>query len=262
MRQNINNISVVILAGGLGTRISEESTYRPKPLIDIGGKPIIWHILKNYSAFGLHNFIICGGYKCYLLKEYFANYFIHDNDVTFDIKNNSIKVHHKNTDPWKVTVIDTGESTMTGGRLLRIKKYLKNKTFCMTYGDGLADVNIKKLLAFHYRSKAKATVTAVQPPGRFGSLNISNHNVRSFAEKPNGDGGWINGGFFVLEPEIFQFIDNDSCVWEREPLERLAQSGMLNAYKHFGFWQAMDTLRDKNYLEKLWESGKPPWKVW
>jgi len=256
-------LKAVILAGGLGTRISEETSVRPKPMVEVGGKPILWHIMKSYSAHGIHEFVICCGYKGYVIKEYFANYFLHMSDVTFDMEHNRMEVHQRNAEPWRVTLVDTGDDTMTGGRLKRVANYVKDeKEFCMTYGDGVADVNITELVAFHRQGGKKATVTAVQPAGRFGALDIENSAVRGFIEKPQGDGGWVNGGFFVLSPEVMQCIDDDSTMWERAPLERLAREGQLNAFFHSGFWQPMDTLRDKIHLEELWVSGKAPWKIW
>ena len=255
-------MKVVILAGGMGTRISEESHLRPKPLIEIGGKPILWHIMKIYSAHGLHDFIVCLGYKGYMVKEYFANYFLHMSDVTFDISKNSMEVHQNNVEPWRVTLIDTGESTMTGGRLKRVREYLKDEDFCFTYGDGVSDVDIGKLIAFHRAQKTLATVTAVQPPGRYGALHIEDRRVTRFDEKPRGEAGWINGGFFVVSPAAVSYIEGDDTHWEREPLERLATEKQLAVHRHTGFWQPMDTLRDKNQLETLWDSGKAPWKVW
>ena len=252
----------VILAGGLGTRISEESGLRPKPMIEIGGKPIIWHIMKIYSSQGIDEFIICLGYKGYMLKEYFANYFLHMSDVTFDMRDNSMQVHQKSAEPWKVTLVETGEATQTGGRLKRVAHYLDDKDFCFTYGDGVADVNLRELIAFHRKQKVKATLTAVQPPGRFGALVLDGAHVTSFQEKPKGDGGWINGGFFVCSPDVVAQIEGDNTVWEREPLERLARSRELAAWFHRGFWQPMDTLRDKTHLEELWAGGNPPWKSW
>ncbi len=252
----------VILAGGLGTRISEESVIKPKPMIEVGGKPVLWHIMKLYSHYGINDFIICCGYKQYVIKEYFANYFLHNSDVTFDMSHNQMHVHEHNNEPWKVTLIDTGEATMTGGRLKRVAKYLDGEDFCFTYGDGVSDVNIKELLAFHKSNGKPATVTAVQPPGRFGSLVMENHVVWKFAEKPKGDGAWINGGFFVLNPKVIDNIKDDQTIWEREPVEQLAQDGNLVAFQHRGFWQPMDTLRDKQLLEEMWASGKAPWKVW
>jgi glucose-1-phosphate cytidylyltransferase len=252
----------VILAGGTGTRISEESGLRPKPMIEIGGKPILWHIMKVYSAHGVNEFVICLGYKGYVIKEYFANYFLHMSDVTFDMADNSMQVHQKSAEPWKVTLVDTGEATQTGGRLRRVAAYLGDEDFCFTYGDGLADVDIGALIAFHRSQKTRATLTAVQPPGRFGALILEAERVTSFQEKPRGDGGWINGGFFVLSPKVIDFVEGDNSIWEREPMERLARDGQLAAYFHRGFWQPMDTLRDKNHLEELWASGRPPWKIW
>lgn len=255
-------MKAVLLAGGLGTRISEESAIRPKPMIEIGGKPILWHILKIYSQFGITDFVICCGYKGYVIKEYFANYFLHMSDVTFDMQHNRMEVHHKTAEPWRVTLVDTGEDTLTGGRLRRVREYVGDDEFCFTYGDGVADIDIGALLAFHRASGRLATLTAVQPPGRFGVLDIREGAVKSFQEKPSGDGSWINGGFFVLNPKVIDYIDGDDTIWERAPLERLASEGQLGAYFHEGFWQPMDTLRDKNHLESLWASGKAPWKVW
>jgi len=254
-------MKAVILAGGFGTRISEETHLKPKPLIEIGGMPILWHILKIYSAHDINDFIICCGYKGYLIKEYFSNYSLHMSDVTFDIKNNKMEVHKKSAEPWKVTLVDTGIDTMTGGRLKRVENFV-NETFCFTYGDGLADINITDLINFHKEKKKIATMTTVQPPGRFGNLEMDSDKVTSFTEKPSGDGNWINGGFFVLEPQVFDYLEDDTTVWEREPLEKLAQEGQLSAYKHTGFWQAMDALRDKIYLENLWNSKKAMWKIW
>lgn len=255
-------MKVVLLAGGLGTRISEESHLRPKPMIEIGGKPILWHIMKIYSSYGLNDFVVCCGYKGYVIKEYFANYFMHLSDVTFDLKNNKMEVHNNTSEPWKVTLVDTGENTMTGGRVKRVKEYIGNETFCLTYGDGVADIQIDKLLKFHKEHGGQATLTAAQPPGRFGALSIEGTQIKSFKEKPVGDGNWINGGFFVLEPKVLDLIANDETIWEKEPLEKLAESNQLHAYFHSGFWQPMDTLRDKNHLEQLWSSGKAPWKQW
>jgi glucose-1-phosphate cytidylyltransferase len=255
-------MKAVILAGGLGTRISEESVVRPKPMIEIGGRPILWHIMKSYLAHGIDEFVICLGYKGYVIKEYFANYFLHMSDVTFDMAKNHMQVHQNHAEPWKVTLVDTGESTMTGGRLRRVAPYLGEEDFCFTYGDGLADVDLKAVIAAHRRSGGLATLTAAQPPGRFGSVILDGDCVRSFQEKPLGDGGWINGGFFVLSPKVIDYIDGDACVWEREPLERLASEGQLSVYRHHGFWQPMDTLRDKLQLEKMWSEGRAPWKVW
>lgn len=255
-------MKAVILAGGYGTRISEESYLKPKPMIEIGGRPVLWHIMKHYSHHGIKEFVICCGYKGYMIKEYFANYFLHLSDVTFDMKDNKMKVHQNNTDPWKVTLIDTGENTMTGGRIKRVKEYIGKEDFCLTYGDGLSDVDISALLKFHKKHKKLATVTATQPPGRFGTLNLKGESVMSFKEKPEGDGNWINGGFFVLNHKCLDLIKGDDTVWEKEPLEQLAKKGNLQAYFHKGFWQPMDTLRDKNYLEDLWNKGKAPWKKW
>jgi glucose-1-phosphate cytidylyltransferase len=256
-------MKAVILAGGLGTRISEETHLKPKPMIEIGGMPILWHILKIYSAYDVNEFIICCGYKGYLIKEYFANYFLHMSDVTFDMEHNEMQVHHRKAEPWKVTLVDTGEDTMTGGRLRRVKDYVKDeKEIFFTYGDGVSNVNISDLLAFHRSKGVKATLTATMPAGRFGMLEIDEHKVRSFKEKPKGDGAMINGGFFVLSPEVIDYIADDSTSWEREPLEKLAREGNLAAYAHHGFWQPMDTLRDKVMLEELWKSGDAPWKVW
>jgi len=255
-------MKAVILAGGLGTRISEESHLKPKPMIEIGGKPIIWHIMKIYSAYGVNDFIVCLGYKGYVMKEYFANYFLHQSDVTFDMVNNKMQVHQNSSEPWRVTLVDTGDATMTGGRLKRVQAYLEGEDFCFTYGDGVSDINIKDLIAFHKSQKRLATLTAVQPPGRFGSLNLDGSKITSFEEKPHGDGGWINGGFFVLSPKVLDYIEGDATVWERSPMERLARDGQLGSFLHKGFWQPMDTLREKNHLEELWASGKAPWKVW
>jgi glucose-1-phosphate cytidylyltransferase len=257
-------MKAVILAGGYGTRISEETTLRPKPMVEIGGKPILWHIMKIYSAYDINDFIICCGYKGYMIKEYFSRYFLHMSDVTIDLKNNSMKVHQNGVEPWKVTLIDTGEKTMTGGRLKRVGDYIGNETFCFTYGDGVSDINIKKLIDFHTSQKSMATLTAVQPPGRFGIINISDEHSRilSFKEKPAGDGTWINAGFFVMEPGVLDYISDDATVWEQEPMQNLARDGNLSAYKYRGFWHAMDTLQDKHILEELWKSGKAPWKVW
>ncbi len=254
-------MKVVILAGGLGTRISEESYLRPKPMIEIGGKPILWHIMKIYSHYGLRDFVICLGYKGYVVKEYFANYFLHTSDVTFDMANNQMEVHQKYAEPWRVTLVDTGDATLTGGRLKKVKEYVENETFCLTYGDGVSDLNIGEEIAFHRKHGKLATVTAIQPPGRYGALNIDDEQVLNFQEKPAGDGAWINGGFFVLEPKVLDLIENDQTSWEVEPLQKLALDAQLMAYRHSGFWQAMDTLRDKNQLEDMWSSN-PPWKVW
>ena len=257
-------MKTVILAGGLGTRISEETHLKPKPMVEIGGKPILWHIMKIYSHFGLNDFIVCCGFKGYVIKEYFANYFLHTSDVTFDIQNNSMQVHRGRAEPWKVTLVDTGETTMTGGRLKRIQSYLeRNEDFCLTYGDGVSNVNIAELIAFHKQHQLQATVTAAYPPGRFGALDIQpNNTVMSFQEKPKGDGGMINAGFFVLNTNVLNLIQSDETLWEKEPLETLAEQHQLAAFKHHGFWQPMDTLRDKTHLEELWQSGQAPWKVW
>ena len=260
-------MKVVIFAGGYGTRISEESGVRPKPMVEIGGKPILWHIMKIYSQYGLNEFIICCGYKAYVIKEYFSNYFLHSSDVTFDLKNNKIEVHENDAEPWKVTLVDTGEDTMTGGRLKRVKHYIGDETFCLTYGDGLCDAKISDLIQFHHQHGRLATLTAVQQPGRFGvfSLDKDDHVLKSFKEKPRNEGdstAWINGGFFVCEPKVIDFISGDTTVWEREPMEKLAHDGQLCAFKHEGFWQPMDTLRDRNVLNGLWEEGKAPWKIW
>ena len=255
-------LKAVILGGGQGTRISEETHLKPKPLIEIGGMPILWHIMKIYSNYGINDFVICCGYKGYLIKEYFANYFLHMPDVTFDIKNNKMEVHRKFAEPWKVTLVDTGLSTMTGGRLKRVKSFVENETFCFTYGDGVGAVNITELIEFHKNHQTVATVTAVQLPGRFGTLDVDGNKITNFLEKPPGDGNWINGGFFVLEPKVFDYLNDDSTIWEREPLENLAKDNQLSAYKHTKFWQPLDTLRDKNRLEELWNSGQAPWKVW
>ena len=257
-------MKAVILAGGFGTRISEETGLKPKPMIEIGGRPILWHILKMYSHHGITDFIICCGYKGYLIKEYFANYFLHMSDVTFDMSKNSMEVHQRNAEPWRVTLVDTGENTMTGGRLKRVSAYLKKeKAFCFTYGDGVSDVDISALVEYHQSHGLSATLTATYPPGRFGALDFDdNRCVTAFKEKPKGDGGMVNGGFFVLSPVVLDLIDGDHTIWEREPLEKLATSGQLKAFTHEGFWQPMDTLRDKNYLEELWQNGLATWKVW
>jgi glucose-1-phosphate cytidylyltransferase len=257
------NLKVVILAGGSGTRLSEETHLRPKPMVEIGGKPILWHIMKIYSAHGIFDFIICCGYKGYMIKEYFANYFLHMSDVTFDVEENHMQVHQRKAEPWRVTLVDTGDATMTGGRLKRVASYIRDEEcFCFTYGDGVADVNVVELVRFHRAHGKLASVTAVQPPGRYGMLCIDEHAVSEFVEKPRGDRAWINGGFFVLHPDCLRYIDGDSTVWETEPLARLAADGQLGAYKHLGFWQSMDTMRDKIQLEQLWEGGHPPWKAW
>jgi glucose-1-phosphate cytidylyltransferase len=255
-------MKAVILAGGLGTRLSEETSIRPKPMVEIGGHPILWHIMKIYSSHGINEFIICCGYKGYVIKEYFANYFLHMSDVTFDMANNKMEVHHASAEPWRVTLVDTGDDSMTGGRLKRVAGYLGDEDFCFTYGDGVSDVDIGALIAFHKSQGTVATVTSVQPPGRFGALDIQQGKIYGFKEKPQGDGSWINGGFFVLKPAAIDYIADDSTIWEREPLERLANAGQLSAYMHRGFWQPMDTLRDKVMLEDLWSRGKAPWKVW
>jgi glucose-1-phosphate cytidylyltransferase len=256
-------LQAVILAGGLGTRISEETHLKPKPMIEVGGMPILWHIMKMYSHFGVNDFVICCGYKGYVIKEYFANYFLHMSDVTFDMAENKMNVHQRYAEPWRVTLVDTGESTMTGGRLRRVKSYLQqNEPFCFTYGDGVSDVDIAKTIEFHRSHGLKATVTAAIPPGRFGALEIEAGQVRSFKEKPRGDGSKINGGFFVLSPSVVDYIENDQTIWEAGPLERLAAEGQLAAFEHEGFWQPMDTLRDKNLLEEMWASGQAPWKRW
>lgn len=256
-------MKAVILAGGLGSRISEETNLKPKPMVEIGGKPILWHIMKMYSHHGINEFVICCGYKGYVIKEYFANYFLHMSDVTFDMRKNEMQVHQQYAEPWKVTLVDTGEDSMTGGRLRRVRDYVKDEEdFCFTYGDGVSDVDIGKVIAFHKAAGVDATLTATFPPGRFGALDIHDGRVGSFKEKPKGDGGMINGGFFVLKPKVIDLIAADDTTWEREPLEALATSGQLAAYQHEGFWQPMDTLRDKNHLEQLWQSGHAPWKVW
>jgi len=254
-------MKAVILAGGLGTRLSEETVTRPKPMVEIGGRPILWHILKIYSSHGIHDFVICAGYKGYVIKEYFANYFLHMSDVTFDMKENRMEVHSKRSEPWRVTIVDTGDDTLTGGRIKRIASYVDD-TFCLTYGDGVADVDVAAAIDFHRKQGVKATLTAVQPSGRFGALGLANGKVSVFQEKPQGDGAWINGGFFVLEPSVFDYIGGDETIWERDPLERLSREGQLAAYEHNGFWQPMDTLRDKLLLEQLWEERKAPWKIW
>jgi len=257
------SVKAVILAGGLGTRLSEETSTRPKPMVEIGGKPILWHIMKLYSSHGVNEFIICLGYKGYLVKEYFANYSLHMSDVTFDFRANRMEVHDNKTEPWKVTLVDTGLETMTGGRLKRIEPYVvPGEDFCLTYGDGVGDIDVRTLIDFHRKHGLLATVTATRPPGRFGALELDNEAVRSFQEKPLGDGGYINGGFFVLSPRVFGYIDGDHTVWEQKPMRTLAQEGQLAAFRHDGFWHPMDTLRDKNYLEELWATKRPPWKTW
>lgn len=255
-------MQAVILAGGFGTRFAEETDLKPKPMIHIGGRPILWHIMKIYSAHGINDFIICCGYKGYMIKEYFANYFLHMSDVTINLRTHSMEVHEQHAEPWRVTLIDTGEQTMTGGRLKRIQPYLNGEAFCFTYGDGVSDINIKALITFHQAHGKLATLTAVQPPGRFGSLNLEDDQIITFQEKPQGDGAWINGGFFVLSPQVIDYIDDDTTLWEREPMERLAAEGQFSAYRHKGFWQPMDTLRDKQHLEQLWSQNQAPWKIW
>lgn len=257
-------MKAVILAGGLGTRLSEETSVRPKPMVEIGGRPILWHIMKIYSAHGINDFIVCCGYKGYVIKEYFNNYLLYRSDVTFDVKKNDVHIHQNGAEPWKVTLVDTGDETMTGGRLKRVGAYLDDEPFCFTYGDGLSDVNIRSVVKFHHEHDALGTLVAVQPPGRFGVFSLSENDthVGHFREKPQGDGAWVNGGFFILEPKVLEYIEGDRTVWEKEPMERLAADNRLAAYRHKGFWQPMDTLRDRVYLEGLWESGEPPWKVW
>lgn len=256
-------MKAVILAGGLGTRISEETHLRPKPMIEIGGKPILWHIMKSYASHGVNDFIICCGYKGYIIKEYFANYFLHMSDVTFDLENNRMEVHEHHAESWKVTLVDTGADTQTGGRLKRVARYLDgDEPFCFTYGDGVSDVDIKQQIEFHRQHGHLATITAVLPPGRYGALQRDGMQVNAFVEKPRGDGGWINGGFFVLSPKVLDYIEGDSTPWEAEPLSKLASDGELVAFEHAGFWQAMDTLREKNFLEELWQSGRAPWRQW
>ena len=254
-------MKAVILAGGLGTRLSEETVIKPKPMVEIGGKPILWHIMKGYAAHGINDFVVCLGYKGYLIKEYFANYFLHQSDVTFDLAHNRMEVHQNSAESWRVTLIDTGEQTMTGGRIKRVARYL-DEDFCLTYGDGVSNVDIGKLIAFHRAQGTLATLTAVQPPGRFGALAMNGRRITTFQEKPQGDGSWINGGFFVLSPKVLEHIHDDSTIWERDPMERLARDGQMSAFQHHGFWQPMDTLRDKNLLDSLWQSGQAPWKVW
>ncbi len=256
-------MKAVILAGGLGTRLSEETATRPKPMVEIGGQPILWHILKTYAHHGVNDFVICCGYKGYVIKEYFANYFLHMSDVTFDMRNNSMEVHSKRAEPWKVTLVDTGDESMTGGRLRRVARYVQDEeAFCLTYGDGVGNIDIQASLAFHRSHGKAATLTATYPPGRFGALDIQSHQVMRFKEKPQGDGAMINGGYFVLSPKVLSYLKDDSTIWEQEPLMQLAEDGELMAYEHHGFWQPMDTLRDKIHLEKLWDSGQAPWKVW
>lgn len=255
-------MKIVFLCGGLGTRLREETEFRPKPMVEIGGRPILWHIMKIYSSYGINDFIVCLGYKGYIIKEYFANYFLHQSDVTFDLSENRMRIHGNHCEPWRITLVDTGDGTMTGGRLKRVRDFVGNETFCFTYGDGVSDVDIGSLIEFHKRQGVLSTVTAVQPPGRFGALDIIDDRIVGFREKPQGDGGWINGGFFVLEPSVFDYIEGDSTVWEKEPMERLSRDKELSTYRHTGFWHPMDTLRDRNFLEELWASGKAPWKVW
>ncbi len=255
-------MKAVILAGGLGTRLAEETSVRPKPMVEVGGKPVLWHILKGYSQHGINDFIICLGYRGYVIKEYFANYFLHMSDVTFDLAENRMEVCHRHCEPWRVTLVDTGDHTQTGGRLRRVRDYIDDEAFCFTYGDGLANVDIGALVAFHRRQKRLATLTAVQPAGRFGAIDIRDQRITRFEEKPHGDGSWINGGFFVLEPQALKYIEGDSTAWEQRPLEQLALDGELSAFTHRGFWQPMDTLRDKMKLEELWDSGRAPWKTW
>jgi glucose-1-phosphate cytidylyltransferase len=256
-------MKVVILAGGLGTRLSEETSVKPKPMVEVGGKPILWHIMKIYSSYGINDFIICCGYKGYIIKEYFANYFLHQSDVTFDMKTNSMEVHQKRVEPWTVTLLDTGDNSMTGGRLARVADYVKNEeAFCFTYGDGVSDVNISKLIEFHKKHGKDATLTSVYPPGRFGALDVQNNQIKQFTEKSKGDGALINGGFFVLSPKVLKRISGDDCTWEQAPLKGLAADGNLMAFTHDGFWQPMDTLRDKVYLQELWEQDNAPWKTW
>ncbi len=256
-------MKAVILAGGLGTRLSEETALRPKPMVEIGGKPILWHILKMYSHHGVHDFVICCGYKGYVIKEYFANYFLHMSDVTFDMRSNRMEVHHKRAEPWNVTLVDTGDDSMTGGRLRRVADYVRNEeAFCFTYGDGVSDLNISAAIDFHRQHGKAATLTATFPPGRFGALDIEDKQIKRFMEKPKGDGAMINGGFFVLSPRVLDYLEDDSTVWEQQPLQRLAADGELMAFEHHGFWQPMDTLRDKTHLEELWASGQAPWKSW
>lgn len=255
-------MKAVILAGGLGTRLSEETVLKPKPMVEIGGKPILWHIMKIYSGHGINDFIICLGYKGYVIKEYFANYFLHNSDVTFDVGQNKMEVHQNSSEPWRVTLVDTGDQTMTGGRLKRVAPYLGKEDFCFTYGDGVGDIDIAKSIEFHKSHGKWATVTATQPPGRFGALKFDGTKVETFQEKPHGDGSWINGGFFILNPHVIQLIKDDSTIWERDPMEKIAAEGQMHAFFHHGFWQPMDTLRDKTHLEELWNSGKAPWKLW
>ena len=257
-------MKAVVLAGGLGTRLSEETTVRPKPMVEIGGRPILWHIMKIYSAHGINDFVVCAGYKGDVIKEYFASYFLRNSNVTFDLAANRVELHGATAEPWRVTVVDTGEASMTGGRLRRVREFVGNETFCLTYGDGVSDVDVSALVAFHRQHGRLVTLTATQPEGRFGALTIGPDDdaITHFREKPVGDGAWINGGFFVCEPRVMDYLDGDATIWEQEPLRRLADEGQLTAYRHSGFWQPMDTLRDKDYLERLWSSGNAPWKVW
>ena len=253
----------VILAGGLGTRLSEETGLKPKPMVEIGGKPLLWHVMKIYSKFGINDFIVCCGYKGYLIKEYFANYFLHNSDITFDLSENKMEVHERFAEPWKVTLVDTGEDTMTGGRLKKVERYIKDEeAFCFTYGDGVGDINIKELIRFHENQKVKATLSATLSPGRFGTLSLDGDKIKSFKEKPTDSNSLINGGFFILSPSVIDYIEDDSTIWEGVPLENLAKDGQLAAFRHLGFWQCMDTLRDKRFLEELWTSNNAPWKVW
>jgi glucose-1-phosphate cytidylyltransferase len=255
-------MKAVILAGGLGTRLAEETSIRPKPMVEVGGRPILWHILKHYSRHGINEFVVCLGYRGYVIKEYFANYFMHMSDITFDLAKNEMAICQRHCEPWRVTLIDTGEETQTGGRLRRVAKYVGDETFCFTYGDGVSDVDLTALVAFHHRQGRLATLTSVQPQGRFGALDIEGGRITRFEEKPQGDGTWVNGGFFVLEPQVLSYIEGDATSWEREPLEALAREGQLSAWAHRGFWQPMDTLRDKMKLEELWQRGVAPWKTW
>lgn len=256
-------MKAVILAGGLGTRLSEETTLKPKPMVEVGGKPILWHILKSYSSHGINEFVICCGYKGYVIKEFFANYFLHTSDVTFDLHYNTMEVHERHAEPWKVTLVDTGENTLTGGRLKRVRKYVeKDEAFCFTYGDGVSDIDISASIEFHKSHGKLCTMTAVQPPGRFGAIDLDGQRILGFREKPQGDGSWVNGGYFVLSPKVIDYITDDSTTWEKEPMEQLALQEQMNAFVHRGFWQPMDTLRDKVLLEELWSAGKAPWKRW
>ena len=255
-------MKAVILAGGFGSRLSEETAVRPKPMVEIGGKPILWHIMKVYAAHGINEFVVCLGYKGYVIKEFFANYHLHTCDLSFDLGQGEVQVHRSNTEPWKVTLVDTGENTMTGGRLKRVLPYVGDEDFCFTYGDGLADIDITALIAYHREQGALATVTAVQPPGRFGAVELNGTRVRSFEEKPRGDGAWLNGGYFVLSPEVGRYLEDDQTTWEHEPLRRLTRERQLASFRHEGFWQAMDTLRDRHQLQALWEAGNAPWRIW